>query len=723
MKIKKIKISNYRLLKDMTIDLEDILSLVIGKNNCGKTSFLSLLERFLNIENANKFTFDDLNLVSQHELKKIIDDSEAEPNLEDFSINLKLYIEYNEGDNLTNVSLIMLDLDPDVKTAILSFEYSLSEEHFHKLKADFSAFKTTIDKYLAKKFEEEKVPEKSRKKLKEEVHRKKDIIYFLKKHHGDYFKIQKYALEFNNETNYIDLQKEKVQIEKIINFKRIKAKRDVANESGFSRESDKTLSKMSSKYYDKISNAENELENIAQLQNELSETDEKLNKVYGELFEHVINKVRKFGGVKKDESKLMIISSLEEKNLLSNNTTVMYKHNDEHSLPEDYNGLGYMNLIAMIFEIEVLLNDFKKTKIKDEVPADINLLFIEEPEAHTHPQMQYVFIKNIKSILSDASYGLDDGIRFNLQTIITTHSSCITTECDFDDIKYFYRKNINSVIAKNLKNLQEEYTAEDPKDYQFLKQYLTLNRTELFFADKAIFIEGDTERILVPAIMKKLDIECSDMTQIPLLSQNISIVEVGAYSHVFEKFIDFLGIKTLIITDLDSCKKVTATEKDGTVKTTKDGKEKELIEKCRVVEGSLTTNSALNFFYALKVFNDYSRLTIKTLKKKGGKWAKDASGQLFIAYQMPELEYNARSFEDSFIHLNREFINKHKDNFISLKNRKYFDDATIDAYSLADECIDKKTVFALDTLFHSDEKFKNWQIPGYIKDGLLWLKN
>ena len=64
----------------------------------------------------------------------------------------------------------------------------------------------------------------------------------------------------------------------------------------------------------------------------------------------MIDKVKRFGGIKEDDSKLMIISSLEEKNLLSNNTTVMYKHNPDHSLPEDYNGLGYMNLISMIFE-------------------------------------------------------------------------------------------------------------------------------------------------------------------------------------------------------------------------------------------------------------------------------------------------------------------------------------------------------------------------------------
>ena len=151
------------------------------------------------------------------------------------------------------------------------------------------------------------------------------------------------------------------------------------------------------------------------------------------------------------------------------------------------------------------------------------MFFIEEPEAHTHPQMQYVFIKNIKSLLLDESQGKADGVKIRLQTIISTHSSHITAESDFDDVKYFYRKNENEVIAKNLSALKFEYE-KDSKQFQFLQQYLTLNRAELFFADKAILVEGDTERILLPAMMKKLDYEHKVAGEIELLSQNISIV-------------------------------------------------------------------------------------------------------------------------------------------------------------------------------------------------------
>ena len=45
MKIFKIQVENYRLLKNFSIDLEDELSLVIGKNNTGKTPILSVLDK------------------------------------------------------------------------------------------------------------------------------------------------------------------------------------------------------------------------------------------------------------------------------------------------------------------------------------------------------------------------------------------------------------------------------------------------------------------------------------------------------------------------------------------------------------------------------------------------------------------------------------------------------------------------------------------------------
>ncbi|WP_203133159.1 ATP-binding protein, partial [Flavobacterium psychrophilum] len=417
MKINKIKIENFRLLKNFQLDLENELSLVIGKNNCGKTSLLAVLDKFLNQSDKTKFSFDDFNMDFKNEIKTLVENPPVDDEVfEQKGIKLKLFIEYNEDDDLSNISRVMMDLDPNNNFIVLGFEYVLDLEKLNKLRIDYNEF--------AKK---EAI--KTKKKKDDEPKLVKDLIYFLKANHQDYFLFAKKSIEFDlstneeNELNFIDLIKEKISIKEIINFKFISAKREVSN-----KEVDKTLSIQTSKIYKKTEASDEQQEAIDDFKDKLSDTDFVLSDIYSNLFKNVIEKVKTFGGIKKDDSIIEIVSTLQHRELLEGNTTVMYNHN-ESSLPEHYNGLGYMNLISMIFEIEILIQDFKNSK--DEKPSDINLLFIEEPEAHTHPQMQYVFIKNIKELLKQG-IKRDDGQSGELQSIISTHSSHIVSESNFD---------------------------------------------------------------------------------------------------------------------------------------------------------------------------------------------------------------------------------------------------------------------------------------------------
>lgn len=694
MKIFKIQVDNYRLLKHFSIELEDELSLVIGKNNTGKTSILSVLEKFLNQSEKNKFYFDDFNIDFKKELKKLIEGkSISEDKYMAKGIKLKLFIQYTKTCNLENISKVMMDLDPDNNYIVLEFEYLLSFEKFVEIQNDYREFKA----------------QETTKQSKNKDYKPKSLYDLLRQKHTDYFKIYRKSIEINkdtqlvNEANFIDLDEEMISIKDIINFKYISARREVAN-----KDVDKTLSTQTSKIYEKTETSPDQNEAVEDFKDRLSETDDQLSKIYVDLFKTIIKKVRDFGGIKPNESEIEIISNLQHRELLKGNTTVVYKHDDDNKLPEYYNGLGYMNLICMIFEIEILIQEFKREKEKK--PADINLLFIEEPEAHTHPQMQYIFIKNIKKLLKEGIQR-EDGEKRNLQYIVSTHSSHIVADSDFDDIKYLKKESNNSVIAKNLKDLRKEYNAEKTQ-YQFLTQYLTISRAEIFFAEKSVLIEGDTERMLIPTIMKKMDIEEAETHKnngtkedcLPLLSQNISIVEVGAYSQIFDKFIDFLGIKTLIITDLD------AVGDDG--------------KKCEVAKGVKYSNDALSHYFnniELEKLKSYS-IKNKIFNKVNKKWINQPDGKLCVVYQTKENRYNARSFEDAFIHLNREFVKNNKENFRGLQNIEDFDDANNNAYHLAQNCVKKKTHFALDILFHSDERLSNWQIPAYIKEGLLWLK-
>ena len=692
MKIKKIEVQNFRLLKAFSIELKDELSLVIGKNNTGKTSILSVLDKFLN--EKTRFSYDDFNIDFQNEFENLVNSEDPPAEIFPKGIKLKIFIEYNDTDDLSNVSRVLMDLDPENNNIVLGFEYTINYTDFLKLRADYSTFAA-----------QEKAKVKSEKK-----ETPKELNEFLKQKSDVYFNIHKMSYEYDmatakiDENNFIDLESEGISIKDIISFRYISARRDVTN-----KEKENTLSMQTSSLYKKKEDNSEKNQATEDFKDQLSGTDNKLSEIYKELFDDVINKVRKFGGIRKNDTDIAIISTLQQRELLEGNTTVVYTH-DKHELPEYYNGLGYMNLISMIFEIEIIVQDFKRDK--NNKPADINLLVIEEPEAHTHPQMQYIFIKNIKKLLAEG-IKRDNGINRPLQYIITTHSPHIVADSDFDDIKYLKLEKNNSVIAKNLSDLRRQYDS-DSSQYQFLKQYLTINRAEIFFADKAILIEGDTERILMPTFMRKIDLELEEVSRsceienddeiLPLLSQNISIIEVGAYSQIFEKFIEFLGIKSLILTDIDSIKVVKQDEKG-----------QDVWGACTVNEGTGTSNSAIKHFLKDTTWND-----LKTLPE-GKRILKIGDSTICLCYQQEENDYHARSFEDAFIHLNRNFIKEKKKTFRGLKNDSYFDDEKT-SYELADSCIKKKSYFALDIIYHSDENFNNWSIPAYIKNGLLWLK-
>lgn len=725
MKITKIVINNFRLLKNTEIDLEKELSLIIGKNNCGKTSILTVLTKFLGEQSTtNNFNYDDFNIDFQNELFQCVD-----KNVGTWrgrmcqGIELYVFIQYDDADNLANISSLMLDLDPDNKMVVLKLEYILDDTTVLMLRESF------------KKYYERFKNDKKNKRSKRECYDK-----FMHLKSRQFFKIIYKAVLFDKITKNISadvfrvIDKRKIDLSKIISIKYIAAKREPAN-----KDNDETLSSLSSKYYEKIK-GNNENPVIQSFEDALVNTDISLSKVYDVLFENVIGKVKKFGGIRENETTIRIISTLGQQQLLKDNTTMVYEAGN-HQLPESYNGLGYLNLISIIIQIETILAEFRCDNKVDSKPADINLLFIEEPEAHTHPQMQYIFIKNIKDLLRDGSEG--DGIKkkINLQTVMTTHSSHIVAECDFDDIKYLKKISATSVISQNMKSLEAEYKDEkDPanKRFKFLKQYLTLNYAEIFFADKVILYEGDTERILLPAMMKKIDQEDSDKTILPLLAQNISLLEAGANSQLFDKFLQFVGIKTLIITDIDA-----GIENK---KIDKRGAEITVTNEVEVKKGRTTSNKALKYYYKTSL-ETWGRTILnffitrkkehKILINDNGKWKPNKQGNLMVVYQTEEQKdgntYYPRSFEDAFIFCNREFVLNNIDNFRSLKNIKIIGEKEAGtseykytAYQLAKECIKSKPAFSLDVLLcsESDETtdFANWQIPPYIREGLEWLR-
>lgn len=68
MRITKIVINNFRLLKNSVMDFNRDLCLLLGRNNTGKTSFMVLIEKFLK---SGDFNFNDFSINLRKNLKML----------------------------------------------------------------------------------------------------------------------------------------------------------------------------------------------------------------------------------------------------------------------------------------------------------------------------------------------------------------------------------------------------------------------------------------------------------------------------------------------------------------------------------------------------------------------------------------------------------------------------------------------------------------------------
>ena len=161
-------------------------------------------------------------------------------------------------------------------------------------------------------------------------------------------------------------------------------------------------------------------------------------------------------------------------------------------LPATRNGLGYNNLIYM----SLLLAKMQKNSSIEYLGANskiYSILAIEEPEAHLHPNMQYKFLKFLNE-------HKNNDVR---QIFITSHSPNITAAVDLDDI-IILSKNISKVIVSYPGRVFDNTIEEDKKSKKYVQRFLDVTKSDMFFSENLIFVEGLAEQLLIPVFSKRL---------------------------------------------------------------------------------------------------------------------------------------------------------------------------------------------------------------------------
>lgn len=189
-------------------------------------------------------------------------------------------------------------------------------------------------------------------------------------------------------------------------------------------------------------------------------------------------------------------------------------------LKDNYNlGLGTLNRLYMAAELLHLKREWNGLK----------LCMIEELEAHLHPQAQ---MKVVEALQDEKE----------VQFILTTHSPNLASKIEVENLLLCDDNNVYS-LEKGLTYLDQV------KDYDYLKRFLDVTKSNLFFAKGVIIVEGWAEEILLPEIANSIG--CN------LTKHEVSIVNVGstAYLHFVKIFLrkdnKIPNIKVAIVTDLD----------------------------------------------------------------------------------------------------------------------------------------------------------------------------
>ncbi len=661
MYLSRIIVENYKLLEHVDIKVDKNTTIIVGKNNVGKTSLFEIMNKFLN---EGALSISDYPLKNRNDLYDNIKNLILKKySFDNFIEKLKLtkitvYVNYEDkkaNDFLGYLSPFIIDLNEDVFNAIINatYEFNLTEDqllNFYEEQIKMLDSNGAIDERLSEKFEN-------------------GIREVTKKNFNSFFKIQYYAINPNDINDRVNKVIKEVQ--DLFPNQFIKAERGLDENEYYLNNKDPFEKILSQVFKDDILDAENVFgNNVIKLRDAIDSANKSINSKIKNKMNKLIEKSMQFGYPSTDELKFSAETNVDISSNLASSTKLYYKSQDEvESLPSMNNGLGYKNLI----KIELYLSQFAN-EISKKAKISIPLLFIEEPESHMHPQLQRKFVEYLNDFLKQISCK-------TIQIFVTTHSSYIINSVDLKNVRYAL-KNHSSVKYKDL----NDYINKNMADYKFIKKFLKIEVCDIFFADKLILVEGTCERLLIPQIISNLVMQKKfSNDKYNLSNQYYSLIEVGGtYAYKFISLINFLQVYTLIITDIDSAvrKKI-----------------KNKISYCKELysKSMYSTNATIKNWYECK--NSYMKLDdLKTDSDKTKRYC-------HLEYQEVENGLCGRSLEESIINVNRKYY-KLPDKINDEQLTKVLNNKS-------------KTDFAIDLLINNS----NFVCPSYIEKGLIWLDN
>jgi len=803
MKIAFLEIQNFRKLRSVRIELSEKQTIFVGANNSGKTSAMHALDKFLKQSKERKedieietddsgrwFVVEDFTLSLWDKINAI---GLAWENLnpeQDAAPDLNL----SEWDNLLPALDVWIEVRPDEYNYVhkliptLDWEGGLigirlrlePKKDISSLFSDYRQYrqraKKSFMKAVALEISEHAEASDNTHEYTQRAFWPYDMKDFLRRRLPSYFAVKYYELDPQKLSLEKDSDGSFTRPQEIPEFSFAKGGDPFAGiikidsitaQRGFEDADTSKNQKLASQFYDYLRTSLNPEHNPEPKDSDIkailavSKSEQLFDSTLQTSFAGPINELQDLGYPGVYSPSLQVRTKVQRKDVLSHAAAIQYSLSEDaacssdHYLPEAYNGLGYQNLISMVFRLMRFRDAWMKpnkeaSSNQDNLtssPEPIHLVLVEEPEAHLHVQVQQVFIRKAYDVLRNHE-NLGENQRFSTQLIVSTHSSHIAHECEFADIRYFQRipatdqndvpharvVNLTAVFSDSTSKKKKKVQAEPAEQTDtetakqaaieaakceatqaFVARYLKTTHCDLFFADAVIFIEGAGERMLLPHFLNAFKGGA-------LSSCYISLLEIGG-SHAFrlKELIEHLGLTTLIVTDIDSVELNASTNR---------------WKACPIDGGNSlkTANSTLKNWIPRK-----DTITELLAASKDDKQVElcDTGAAIRVAYQTPislVINGNAgnicpRTFEDAFILSNFElFKNISKScesaQLLSIHEKisTFLTHAELSKalfYLINSGSFFEKAEFALEVLFNFD--LSTLETPNYIEEGLEWL--
>ncbi|MXR29395.1 AAA family ATPase [Pseudomonas sp. FP1154] len=744
MQIQHLEIANFRKLLSVRIDLASETTLLVGANNSGKSSAMLALRKFL-LSKASVFRLQDLTLSHLATIDSIgeawegADSSFPIPVANDWADwlpTLDVWLEASQGelhhirDLIPNFTWkgghvgMRFRLEPDEMTTLF-VDYRKERERVKLLQQE-------IQKQAAQGTEPPSLPLWPQ-----------SLHDYLNRRIGRTFKIRWYRLDpgqlqapdpVTRKANQQALAATATPLERnpltdLIRIHEINAQRgfgDSADEGvlegghGSGRKLSEQLRAYYSRHLDPGDSPDvSDLEALRAIEAAQTAFDTRLSTSFAPALQEVAG----LGYPNNSDPSIRVATRLAPTDGMNHEAAVLFELDSVGGapgapplrLPETSNGLGYQNLISMIFRLMAFRDEWlKKYRSPEEQSATgvepIHLVLIEEPEAHLHVQVQQAFIKHAYHVLCSDPL-LEKYSNLRTQLVVSSHSSHVAHEIDYENLRYFRRLPSGMagvpIPVSTVSNLSTVF-GKPNQTKEFVTRYLRAQHADLFFADAVILVEGAAERMMLPHFLRQ---------HFRFLDQcYITILDIGgSHAHRLRPLIDALGIVTLVITDLDA----------GILQVGKPVERK---------KGQSTNNPTVrHWMRAAGLGHDVDSLLDLPFDSKAQQI--DDLFSIRIAYQTPitirlpktgmDVEALPNTFEDSLVLSNTEHFAGKAGRGLTRSFAKALREAET-SLDLGTGLFTKlkdgdKAEFALHVL--GDSNFTQLTVPTYIHEGLTWLQS